>query len=132
MRLRATPPRCGEEDACSCSVLTVQNSEDFLHHLPQDEDVGLGVRRSSGFPVLAVLAGLAEVALLVFGMSGCRGDILQTRPSCNRKPSRKVIIRMSQTTQNPTGRAAKSDQETLPSCNTTNSHQGKEYRPNPI
>lgn len=77
----------GEKDACTRSALTVQYSEDLLHHLPQDEDVGLRVGRSSGFPVLAVLAGLAEVALLVFGMSGRRGDILQTRNSCKRKPN---------------------------------------------
>lgn len=117
-------PRCGEDDACSCSVLTVENREDFLHHLPQDEDVGLRVRRSSGFPVLAVLAGLAEVALLVFGMSGCCGDILQTRNSCNRKPNMIIIAQISQTTQNPTGVAGISDRETIPCCSTKNSHQG--------
>lgn len=81
----------GWGDAC-VSVLTVQNSEDLLHHLPQDEDVGLWVRRGAALPVLAVLAGLAEVALLVFGMSVCRGDVLQARDSWKRK----MIIQMSQ------------------------------------
>lgn len=78
---------CGEENTRSSLVLTVQNSEDFLHHLPQDEDVGLRIRGSSRFPVLAVLARLAEVTFLVFGMSGCCGDILQTRNPWNHNPN---------------------------------------------
>lgn len=59
-------------------TLTVKHSEDFLHHLPQDEDVGLSVWWSSRFPVLAVLTQFAEIAFLVFGMGIRCGHVLQT------------------------------------------------------
>lgn len=65
-------------------LLTVKDGEDFLHHLPQDEDVRLGLRRGSGFAEVAVLARPAEVAVLLFGLVGvrCRAHVLQTRRPC--------------------------------------------------
>lgn len=59
-------------------TLTVKHSEDFLHHLPQDEDVGLSVWWSSRLAVLAVLTQFAEIAFLVFGMGIRCGHVLQT------------------------------------------------------
>ena len=59
-------------------LLTVKYSEDFLHHLPQNKDVGLSVRWSSRFPVLAIFTQFAEITFLVFGMGIRCGQILQT------------------------------------------------------
>lgn len=58
-------------------LLTVEHSEDLLHHLPQNKDVGLGIWWSSRFPMFSILTQFAEIALLVFGMGICCSQILQ-------------------------------------------------------
>ena len=64
--------------------LTVKHGEDFLHHLDQDEDVGLGVRERRGAGLRGLsLQALAHIALLDFGVCVCCRvcGTLQTRHS---------------------------------------------------
>lgn len=52
----------------SVKALTVKHTKDFLHHLSQDEDVGVGVCRGSLLPMAGLLGNLAAFTLLDFGM----------------------------------------------------------------
>lgn len=81
-------------------LLTVKDGEDFLHHLPQDEDVRLGLRWGSGFAEVAVLARPAEVAVLLFGLVGvrCRAHVLQTRRPCGQIRRKKLTSVLSKLT----------------------------------
>lgn len=82
------------------SLLTVKHCEDFLHHLPQNKDVGLSLWWSSCFPMLAIFTQLAQVAVLVFGMGiGC-GQILQTWHPYSQMTKSHIAIKNKTNTMN--------------------------------